>query len=106
MCAAEALVVEREPRLKKPALEKVRHREVLNLWEDEQRKRAGAALGGPRRQFSADDVRKLNHVEGFVSDRDGKAPKRLLPGIESGGKEEEEPALGCLGERQSKDPGR
>src|SRR5437763_8119939 len=106
MCAAEALVVEREPRLEKPALEKVRHREVLNLWEDEHRKGAGAALGGPRRQFPADDVRKLNHVEEFVSQRDRKAPQRLLPGIESGRSEDERSALGCLRERQSEHTGR
>src|SRR5439155_15572511 len=62
MCALEALVVEREPGLKQPAGEKVRHREVLDLWEDEHRKRAGAALCGPDRQLSAGDVRKLNHV--------------------------------------------
>src|SRR2546423_1939571 len=106
MCAAEALVVEREPQLEQPALEKVRHREVFNLWEDEHRERAGAALGGPRRQFPADDVRKLNHVEEFVSDRDRKTPQRLLPGIESGRNEDERSALGCLGERQSEDTGR
>src|SRR5438552_17805527 len=83
MCAAGALVVEREPRLEQPAIEKVRHRQVLNLWEDEHRERGGAALGGPCRQPPAHDVRKLNHVEEFVRHRDRKAPQPLQPELAS-----------------------